>query len=194
MLLKNLTMNLQENRNLKVNKKALRSVAALVFCTGALVALFLFLGLRINFTSSHVPAGFWRASPVASAESIRVGDVITYDIREFHAAEPRVADDRIVSQSAAPLIMKKVAALPGARVELSGDTLVVDGKEYPRARLARESWRKVSYPLVVPEGTVWLMADVLAAYDSRYHGPLPTRIIREKNEPLWVWEQRPILP
>jgi type IV secretory pathway protease TraF len=144
------------------------------------------LGLRINLTSSHVPVGLWRAFPVVSAQTLRIGDVITYDVREFYAAEPQIADDRMVF--AAPRIIKKIAALPGARIELSGDALVVDGKEYSRARLAQKSWQKVDYPLVVPEGTVWLMDDVLAAYDSRYHGPLPARLIQEKNEPLWVWE------
>jgi type IV secretory pathway protease TraF len=44
---------------------------------------------------------------------------------------------------------------------------------------------------VVPEGTVWLMADVATAYDSRYHGPLPARLVKEKNVPLWVWGRLP---
>jgi type IV secretory pathway protease TraF len=172
--------------SLKADKKALRNVTALVVCAGASVALFLSLGLRFNLTSSHAPVGFWRACPVTSVEAVRAGDVITYDIREFYAAEPRIADGRM--SFAAPHIMKRVAALPGALIELSGDALVVNGKEYSRTRLAKESWRKVTYPLVVPEGTVWLMDDVPAAYDSRYHGPLPLRLVKEKNEPLWVWE------
>jgi type IV secretory pathway protease TraF len=175
----------------KVDKKALRNVTALAVCAGAVVALFWSLGLRINLTSSHVPIGLWRAYPVASVD-IRAGDVITYDIREFYAAEPRIADERMSFE--VPRIMKKVAALPGALIELSGDRMVVDGKEYSRTRLARKSWRRVDYPLVVPEGTVWLMADVFTAYDSRYHGPLPVRLVKEKNEPLWIWERRPDAP
>jgi type IV secretory pathway protease TraF len=176
----------------KADKKALRNVTALAVCAGVVVVLFLSLGLRLNLTSSHVPVGLWRACPVISAEAIRIGDVVTYDIREFYAAKPEITEDRV--NFAAPHIIKRVAALPGALIELSGDTLVIDGKEYPRARLARKSWRKVNYPLVVPEGTIWLMDDVLAAYDSRYHGPLPVNLVKEKNEPLWVWEQRPSAP
>ncbi|MDR2175236.1 MAG: S26 family signal peptidase [Synergistaceae bacterium] len=171
---------------MKTNKKTLRNVTALVLCAGAAVVPFLFLGLRLNLTPSHVPAGFWRARPAASAGPVRVGDVITYDVREFYAAEPRIAEERMTF--AAPRVIKRVAALPGALIDLSGDTFVVDGKAYPRARRAGNTWSKVDYPLVVPEGTVWLMDDVLAAYDSRYHGPLPMRLIKEKNEPLWVWE------
>jgi type IV secretory pathway protease TraF len=169
-----------------VNKKALRNVAAFVVCAGVAVVSFPLLGLRLNLTSSHVPVGLWRAYPVISAEDIRPSDVITYDIREFYAAEPQIAEERMVFE--APHIMKRVAALPGALIELSGDSLVVDGEVYSCTRLAKKSWRKVDYPLVVPEGTVWLMADVAAAYDSRYHGPLPARLIKEKNEPLWIWE------
>jgi type IV secretory pathway protease TraF len=170
----------------QADRKALRNVTALAVCAGAAVVLFLSLGLRFNLTSSHAPVGLWRACPAAGA--IRIGDVITYDIREFYAAKPEMTEDRLTF--AAPRIMKRVAALPGALIELSGDALVVDGKEYSQARLAK-GWRKVDYPLVVPEGTVWLMDDVLAAYDSRYHGPLPLRLVKEKNEPLWVRERRP---
>jgi type IV secretory pathway protease TraF len=171
-----------------MNEKALKTVITLVFCAGAFVAPFPLLGFRINLTSSHVPVGLWRAYPITAGD-IRVGDVVAYDIREFYAAEPRMREERL--KFAAPRIMKKVAALPGALVELSGDALVVDGKEFPRARLARESWRRVNYPLVVPERTVWLMDDVLQAYDSRYHGPMPVRFIQEKNEPLWIFERSP---
>ncbi|MDR3354213.1 MAG: S26 family signal peptidase [Synergistaceae bacterium] len=40
---------------------------------------------------------------------------------------------------------------------------------------------------MVQRGSVWLMADSPNAYDSRYHGPIPVSLIREKLKPVWVW-------
>jgi type IV secretory pathway protease TraF len=167
---------------MRVNKRELKNVAGLVFCAVGLAALFFLLRLRINVSSSHVPAGIWRAHPV---DAIDVGDVVTYDVRDFYRASPRIHETRL--RFATPRIIKRVAALPGALIERSGDAVSIDGKEYPRAKIVDESWCAVDYPLVVPEGSVWLMADAERAWDSRYHGPLPADLIREKNTPVLVW-------
>jgi type IV secretory pathway protease TraF len=163
--------------------RACRRVAALAACFAAPVAIFYAAGLRINFTPSHVPAGIWRARP---ADKLQTGDVIAYDKDEFYAAVPEAAEERM--KFAAPRVIKKIAALPGAFVERSGDAVAIDGVLYPEARIADETWRKVDYPLVVPEGTVWLMADAFNSYDSRYHGPRPSRLVKEKLSPVWIWE------
>jgi type IV secretory pathway protease TraF len=113
-----------------------------------------------------------------------VGDTIAYDIDEFYALCPQVREERM--NFIAPRILKTVAGLPGALIEMSGDIVTINGTAYPRARVAGGSWRKVEYPLVVPEGTVWLMANSETAYDSRYHGPLPENIIKEKMVPILV--------
>jgi type IV secretory pathway protease TraF len=150
--------------------------------SGGLVCAGFAFGLRINLTSSHVEAGIWRAAP---ADSIEVGDVIGYSKDEFYALTPGVREDRMIFR--APMVIKRVAALPGATVELSGDAVVIDGVRYSDARIRDDTWRKVDYPLTVQAGSVWLMADSSNAYDSRYHGPLPVSLIREKLKPVWVW-------
>jgi type IV secretory pathway protease TraF len=167
---------------MRADRKAARKVALLAICFLGPVAVFAVMGLRINLTESHVPAGIWRARPLGV---LKVGDVIGYSKDEFYAARPEIGEERMSFVS--PVVIKRVAALPGAIIERSGDALAIDGAPYPRARIGDESWRKVDYPLTVPDGHVWLMADSAAAYDSRYHGPLPTELVREKLTPVLVW-------
>jgi type IV secretory pathway protease TraF len=168
---------------MKFDRRGFRNVVLILSCAAVVVVLFHVCGLRVNFTPSHVPVGLWRALP---ADSISVGDVVSYDIYDLYFAEPQVYEERM--RFFHSRLIKKVAALPGSVVELSGDVVVIDGTEFSKAQIADDSWRKVDYPLVVPEGAVWIMADVTNAYDSRYHGPLPISMIREKCEPVVVWE------
>jgi conjugative transfer signal peptidase TraF len=168
---------------MKFDRKGLVTVTSILAIAAASIVVFGVLGLRINVTSSHVPVGIWRVSP---PDKIDVGDVILYDVSEFYAAVPRVREERVHFRS--DRILKRVAALAGSLVEMSGDAVAIDGREYPNALVVSDrSWIKVEYPLVVPEGTVWLMADVGGAYDSRYHGPVPIKLIKGKCEPVIVW-------
>jgi type IV secretory pathway protease TraF len=168
---------------MKFDRKNLVNVTSILVFAAPLIAEFGVLDLRINITSSHVPVGIWRAFP---PEKIDAGDVIRYNVSEFYAAMPQVREERMHFRS--DRILKRVAALPGSLIEMSGDAVAIDGWEYPNAFVVSDrSWIKVEYPLVVPEGAVWLMADVRDAYDSRYHGPVPVKLIKEKCEPVIVW-------
>jgi type IV secretory pathway protease TraF len=166
----------------KVDKKGLRAVVLLVGAAAVFIGSFQLFGLRINLTASHVSAGLWHVVP---AVEIAIGDVVTYDIEELYELRPDLRETRMVFPS--NILMKKVAALPGAVVEISGDAVAVDGVLFPDAIFADDSWRKVKYPLIVPRGEVWIMANSRAAYDSRYHGPVPLRLIKEKAEPVLLW-------
>jgi type IV secretory pathway protease TraF len=167
---------------MKADRRAAGVVALLAICFIGPAVLFCAMGLRINLTASHVPAGIWIAR---TPDGLKVGDVVDYNKDEFYALIPEVSEDRMIF--AVPVVIKRIAALPGASIARSGDVLTIDGTPYSEARIGDESWRKVDYPLVVPEGMVWLMADSPNAYDSRYHGPLPAGLIREKLEPVFVW-------
>jgi type IV secretory pathway protease TraF len=167
---------------LKVDRKGLRGASLFIIPVCGLVLLFPAFGLRINLTPSHVPVGLWRAYP---ADSVSAGDVITFDVYDLFFESPQVYDERMNFESSK--LLKRVAALPGSVIERSGDTVLIDGQELRSAIIMKDSWCRVEYPLVVPDGTVWLMADSETAFDSRYHGPLPVRLIREKNKPVLVW-------
>ena len=167
---------------MKFNPRAARNVAMLISIPGVVVALFFALNLRINLSVSHVGVGIWKAFP---AVSVNVGDVITYDKDAFYGVYPQMREERMRFMSS--IIVKRVAAMPGALVERSGDAVMIDGIPYTEALILDDSWRRVEYPLLVPEGMVWLMADSRRAYDSRYHGPVPMSLIREKLKPVLVW-------
>ncbi|MDR1650968.1 MAG: S26 family signal peptidase [Synergistaceae bacterium] len=167
---------------MKADRKTAWKVALLAACLMTPVAVFTAMDLRINLTASHVPTGIWMTRP---PDALKVGDIICYNKDEFYAARPEIGEERMSFVS--PVVIKRVAALPGAIIARSGDALAIDGVPYPKARIGDESWRKVDYPLTVPDGHVWLMADSAAAYDSRYHGPLPMGLVREKLTPVLVW-------
>ena len=118
-------------------------------------------------------------------DELEIGDVIAYDKDEFYEAVPRAREDRMIFR--APRVIKQIAALPGAFIERSGGAIAIDGVLYGKACISDESWVKVNYPLVVPDGTVWLMADTLDSYDSRYHGPFPAGLVKEKLTPVLIW-------
>jgi type IV secretory pathway protease TraF len=169
---------------LKFDRRACRNVALLILSAALVVVSFAAFGLRINFTSSHVNVGLWRAVPVSAGTELQIGDVIAYDKDEFFEMMPGVREDRMIFL--ARRVVKKIAALPGAFIERSGGAIAIDGALYREARISDESWVKINYPLVVPEGTVWLMADKLDSYDSRYHGPFPANLVKEKLTPVLV--------
>lgn len=82
-------------------------------------------------------------------------------------------------------LLKRVIATEGQTVDLVDGKVVVDGQvldepytedrpSYPLDRHA-PGIEPVSYPLVVPEGHLWLMGDNRTnSLDSRYYGPIPT--------------------
>jgi type IV secretory pathway protease TraF len=169
----------------KFDRRACRNAALLILPAALAVVLFRASGLRINISPSHVNVGLWRAMPIRAGGELEIGDIIAYDKDEFYEAVPRAREDRMIFN--ASRVIKKIAALPGAFIERSGGAIAIDGVLYREARISDESWVKVNYPLVVPDGTVWLMADTLDSYDSRYHGPLPAGLVKEKLTPVLVW-------
>lgn len=170
---------------LKFDRRACRNAALLILSAAMVVMLFRASGLRINISPSHVNVGLWRAAPVTAGDELKIGDVIAYDKEKFYEAVPGAREDRMIFR--APRVIKQIAALPGAFIERSGGAIAIDGMLYGEARISDESWVKVNYPLVVPDGTVWLMADTLDSYDSRYHGPLPECLVKEKLTPVFMW-------
>jgi type IV secretory pathway protease TraF len=169
---------------MKIHRKNLEGVAfAVAFITSIGVFINAY-GVRINLTDSHVSKGLWKA---VTADTIKVGDVIVFDIREFYKANPSLQDSRI--RFVSPFLMKRVAAVAGSIIERSGDVVVIDGVEFRQSKIQDDSWLKTSYPLKVPVNTVWIMADKEFSYDSRYHGPLSLDLVREKAIPLLTWKR-----
>ncbi len=80
--------------------------------------------------------------------------------------------------------VKRVAGLPGERIELRNGTLVVDGR---RHREPHQHGRGPDGGLVVPADHVAVLGDARdASTDSRVYGPVPLDLV-DRRVPLRVW-------
>ena len=81
--------------------------------------------------------------------------------------------------------VQRITALPGDRIEILDGHLAVNGtllkspaglNSSPAVlpQIFPSGWRRLSFPLTIPEGHVFLMGDNYAnSLDSRYFGPVP---------------------
>jgi conjugative transfer signal peptidase TraF len=149
---------------------------ATVAAAGLLGGLFLFLAWHppaprcLWNASESAPVGLYRIEPTAH---VRRGDLVA--IRP-PAAVGAFLDKRHYLPSGLPLL-KRVAALPGARVCRSGVFVTVDGvgvaRALPRDRAGRPLpiWHGCR---IVGAGEIFLINAAPLSLDSRYFGPLPT--------------------
>lgn len=137
--------------------------------------------------SASVPIGLYLANP---ADGIDLGDLV--------AATPPAALAPLLSERGylplgVPLI-KRVQALPSARVCRIGLVITVDGvplgaaRDRDRAGRDLPVWRGCR---LLAEGEVLLMnRDVPDSLDGRYFGPSPTSSIIARLVPIWTGAER----
>ena len=174
-------------------KKKFGHLRILIPCTALMLGATGFvalLGLRIN-TSYSLPLGLYQVTTDESALLI-----------EFCPSEPYASESRrrgyrspglICPDGAVPLL-KPVVARPGDLVAINNTGLSVNGNQIPNTaplrcdRLGRplQAWPIGLY--AVEPGTVWVASDYNAgSYDSRYMGPIKTRLIRRRLRPIWTF-------
>lgn len=168
-------------------KRTAMALGAIVAATvGASLASV--LGIRIN-TSYSLPMGFYvrTSDPRAS--------LIEFCPEGRYAVESSVRGYRtggFCPDGAVPLL-KPVVAKPGDTVEMSAGGIAVNGHLLPQTapvakdRLGRrlDAWPNGRY--TVAEGAVWVASSYnRGSYDSRYMGPIPSRLIRSRLKPLWT--------
>jgi conjugative transfer signal peptidase TraF len=147
------------------------------------------LGIRVN-TSSSLPLGLYVRTDDDSATLV-----------EFCPAEPFASFSRkrgyrtpgfSCPDGAVPLL-KPVIARSGDTVTVSIAGIAVNGTLLPNtASLSVDvagrpltSWPAGVYR--VRTGTVWVASTYgRGSYDSRYMGPITTRVIRGRLKPLWL--------
>jgi conjugative transfer signal peptidase TraF len=148
-------------------------------------------GLRIN-TSYSLPMGIY-----VRTSDPRAG-LIEFCPEGRYAAESSARGYRtpgFCPDGAAPLL-KPVVAKPGDTVAMSAAGIAVNGCLLPqtapvdkdRRGRALEPYAAGSYS--VAEGTVWVASSYnRGSYDSRYMGPIPSRLIRAGLKPLWTFSR-----
>ena len=148
-------------------------------------------GLRIN-TSYSLPMGVY-----VRTSDPRAG-LIEFCPEGRFAAESSARGYRtpgFCPDGAVPLL-KPVVAKPGDTVALSADGIAVNGRLLPRtAPVAKDRRGRALEPYAagfyrVAEGSVWVASSYnRGSYDSRYMGPIPSRLIRARLNPLWTFSR-----
>lgn len=148
--------------------------------------LFALSGLRIN-TSYSLPLGLY----IESSN----GNLIEFCPEQPYAAQSAQRGYRTpglaCADGAVPL-MKPIVATEGDTVEVTHHGIAVNGKLLPKTMpMATDSHGRDLEPFPtgvyqVERGTVWVASTYnIGSYDSRYMGPIETRLIRRRLKPLW---------
>lgn len=150
---------------------------------GPTIALPIFIALFVHafvMEAFIVPTG-------SMLNTIQLNDRVWSEKVSYHFRSPQKGDVILFKSPAEEgvTLLKRVIATEGQTVDLVDGKVVVDGEvldepyvedrpSYPLTRFA-PGVEPLSYPLVVPEGHLWLMGDNRTnSLDSRYYGPIPT--------------------
>lgn len=157
-------------------RRSLKKLLAAVVCLLVFVGALYISGIRIN-TSSSLPLGVWRVQKIDASE-LRIGD--------------SVAINRAAVPNARTHLMKDVGALPGDVMTREGNIVCRNGQPLPQSTIQDAKWHGekidcIEYPVVVPEGHIWLSSRHERGYDSRYFGAVPAQAVIGKAVLLWAW-------
>jgi len=157
--------------------------AAIVVCGASTSAVFRPVPKLIWNASASVPIGLYAVHP---AGALQIGELLVVTPLEPLAT---FLDERHYLPKGVPLL-KHVTALPGQTVCRAGGTITVDGiaagVALGRDHLGRRlpTWQGCR---VLAEGEVFLMnRRSPASLDGRYFGPLPTKTIVGRADPIWI--------
>jgi conjugative transfer signal peptidase TraF len=163
--------------------------------TLAALGLFWIFGLRVNATAS-MPRGVYRLAPGVPER----GDLVSVCLEEGDFAS--LALDRGYLRSGScpnglePLL-KRVAGMPGDRLELSQDGIAINGRVWPQSRTI--SWDGHDRPMpdakslksrTIPDGLVLVLSDRHpGGFDSRYFGLVSIATL-QKVEPVFLMDPK----
>lgn len=157
-------------------RRSLKRLLASAICLLVFVGTLYISGIRIN-TSDSLPLGVWRVQKTDTSE-LRIGDSI--------------AINRSAVPNASTHLMKDVGGLPGDVMTRQGDVVYRNGVEMPLSTIQTtnsigQEIHCIKYPVMVPEGYVWLSSRHERGYDSRYFGAVPVQAVIGKAVLLWAW-------
>ncbi len=94
------------------------------------------------------------------------------------------------------MVLKRIAALPGDRIDLSKAGVRVNGRFVPGStlRTTDSKGRRLSHmpygAYTIPSGEIFLLGENLAvSWDSRYYGPVQARSLRFPVRPFLTWSR-----
>ena len=150
------------------------------------------VGLRFNLTSS-LPIGLYRVT--RDSPTLERGAIVLYclppPVAGFAHNRGYVPRGGQCPGGLTP-IGKMVAALPGDTVVLSADGITVNGALQSHSRALATDLKGRGLPqltrraYVIGRDYVWLLAPSERSFDSRYLGPLVTRNVLARVQPVWI--------
>lgn len=176
------------------NKRNFQNIIYITLTIGAIYSLIFWLlsrnNLVINWTPSHVPVGLYQIVDTPKSFNA-IGDIILFSIDELYHVYPELTDTQ--SKTVSRTFIKIVGAVTGDHISKIDNKVAVNGKILNNAVIHSnydngEPRCKIQYPLVVPDGHVWLITDTEFSFDSRYYGPVPEKIISAKVKEFWIWD------
>ena len=160
-------------------------ITSLCFLASAAIALHS-LGYRVN-RSSSLPSFVYRITPIGADEPIRRGDAVLIDLSRF--PNPVIAEGvRRGYVNLREPMLKKVGAVPGDAVTLSGNSLSVSGETARQTVASRDSYggelSAWPTPVTLRPGEYWLVSDPERGFDSRYFGPVRREAVTHRARPV----------
>jgi len=112
--------------------------------------------------------------------TIQIGDQVLVNKLAYRLGSPMYKDIVILDDPTGetPMLIKRVIAVGGQTVDLQDGKVVVDGtaldEPYTHGQPSLPGDPRITYPLTLPVGTVWVMGDNRTqSKDSRWLGPQP---------------------
>jgi conjugative transfer signal peptidase TraF len=160
----------------------------------AAVELACALGFVVNTTRS-APPGLWRTRPVAGPIARGAMAVICPpDEAPFRIARARGWLSSGPCPGGYERLLKRVAAIPGDRIEVAPGGVSVNGALLPNSAplpWARDGVGAAALdarPRAVAEGELWLVSTYNPrSFDSRYFGPVPAAQVEGTADPVWIF-------
>ncbi len=168
--------------------------AILLGCSfvAVVLALFWVLDIRVNATSS-MPPGLYRLAP----GSLQRGDLVSLCLNKepfTSMARKRGYLRAGFCPSGLQPLLKRIAGLPGDRLDVGPEGVAVDGRVQPGSRSLCLDRRGRPLPVsvslepgVIPEGFALLLSDGRpGGFDSRYFGLVPLASL-DRVRPLFTF-------
>ncbi len=119
--------------------------------------------------------------------TIEIGDQVLVNKLIYRFGSPQYKDIVVLDDPTGetPMLIKRVIAVGGQTVDLVGGKVVVDGvaldEPYTHGQPSLPGDPRITYPLTLPAGTVWVMGDNRTqSKDSRWLGPRPVSSVHGK--------------
>jgi len=174
------------------NRKILKVTAITIAITTLIFTLLYQLGYRVNLSQSY-PRGIYRS---IEKSTLDYGDFIMFCPKNTPLMQEALKRGYIlrgVCDGGYYPLLKKVAALPGDRVEVK-DYVYINGNKQPKSKLYKEDPKGNPLPrtkdnnITVPQGYMFLLSDYHElSFDSRYLGLIEQNRTISHMEPYWIF-------